>query len=81
MSLRNGSTCSSPEAHVVLRRNSNERPSGETDGFVSASAGGCGFVSSLLSPVSSAVVNKASGFPSPPESVTLTHVLSGHHAR
>src|SRR5215813_4491179 len=75
------SSCSSPEPHDVLRRKTSDRPSGEIDGLVSASAGGCEDVNRLFSPVSSETTNKASGCPSPGESVTSNESLSGPQAR
>src|SRR3990172_1804803 len=81
MSLRTGSTCSSPRAHVVRRRNSNDLPSAEREGFVSATTGDCGLVNCRLSPVSIETANKASGSPSPTVSVTIRHLLSAHHVR
>src|SRR5262249_50867218 len=57
------------------------RPSGETAGLLSPSAGDCGFVNCRFSPVSSEITNKESALPSPGESVTTRQELSGHQPR
>ena len=65
----------------MTRLKTNQRPSGETSGLTSPDTWGGGLVSCLFSPVSSETTNKASGFPSPRESVTTTQSLPGHQAR
>src|SRR5687767_4529039 len=66
---------------LPVRRKTTQFSSGEIAGLVSAIAGGCGLVKGFFSPVSREITNKASGLPSPGESVTTRHLLSGHHAR
>src|SRR4030095_636411 len=66
---------------LAFRRKTSQRPLGETAGSVSPVTGCCGYVNCLFSPDSSETTNKASGLPSPAESVTTTQLESGHQAR